>query len=134
MSLTPRIFFLDDQGDLVRIPLARWERLHHERSTERMPEWAGKRVKALHVVVELVNRRPVAVRDASGVMVVFDEDGRLDQDTWSDQLRLAVEALPGLGNPMTDHRVRFHAKRYRDTYRWEPSPMLVAEVTRVTLG
>ena len=93
------------------------------------------RAHAAWVVVELANRRPVAVRDPSGVVVVFDEDGGLDQGVWHDQLHLAVEALPGFcGDPMMDHRARFHAKRYRDEYRWEPSRRLLEEVVRLTLG
>ena len=52
----------------------------------------GRRMRAhaAWVVVELANRRPVAVRDPSGVVVVFDEDGGLDQGVWHDQLHLAV--------------------------------------------
>ncbi len=135
MSLAYRIFLVDEVGKLVRIPLARWERLHEHGSTERLPEWAGKRVRYLTVVVELANRQPIAVKGAWAHRATFDVDGRLDEAVLKDSERLAIERLPSFpADPMHEDRVRFLDKRHRNEYEWEPSSELLAELVRVVLG
>ena len=61
MGLSIRIFIVEDDDTIKRLPLARYERLLKRDPDERLLEYAGKRVRYALIVVDLVNRRPIEV-------------------------------------------------------------------------
>ena len=61
MGLSIRIFVVEDDDTINRLPLARYERLLKRDSDERLLEYAGKRVRYALIVVDLFNRRPIEI-------------------------------------------------------------------------
>ena len=61
MGLSIRIFIVEDDDTIKRLPLARYERLLKGDPDVRLSEYAGKRVRYALIVVDLVNRRPIEV-------------------------------------------------------------------------
>jgi hypothetical protein len=61
MGISLRIFIVDDDDTLKRLPLARYDRLLERNSKECMSQYAGKRVRYALVVVNLWNREPVEI-------------------------------------------------------------------------
>ena len=72
MGLSIRVFIVEDDDTIERLPLTRYERLLKRHPDERLPKYAGKRVRYALIVVDLVNRRPTEV--------VRDEFAYLDFD------------------------------------------------------
>ena len=55
MGLAVRVFLVEDDGYLRRLPLARYERLLRGEAEGFFPQYAGKRVRYAFVVVDLVD-------------------------------------------------------------------------------
>jgi hypothetical protein len=58
MGLSIRVFIVEDDDSINRLPLAQYERLLKRGPDERLLKYAGKRVRYALLVVDLVNRRP----------------------------------------------------------------------------
>ncbi|MGD8264887.1 MAG: hypothetical protein PVJ22_21170 [Desulfobacterales bacterium] len=72
MGLSIRVFIVEDDDTIKRLPLARYERLLNRDPDERLSRYAGQRVRYALIVVNLVNRKPIEV--------VKDEYAYLDFD------------------------------------------------------
>ncbi len=93
MGLSIRIFIVEDDDTIKRLPLARYERLLKRDPNEKLLEYAGKRVRYALIVVDLVNRRPIEiVRDEFGFLD-FDDMGRLKVVEHEEQESLAFDLL-----------------------------------------
>ena len=133
MGLSIRIFVVREDDSIERLSLARYERLLDLNPKERLPKFAGKRVRYALVVVDLVNRRPVEILKTEYSYLLLDSQGRLDLAEQKKEVKLAVDAMPLLLSfrdeaPVVDARHRFAKKRYDDKYRWTPSPEVVAAI------
>ena len=56
-----RIFFVNDDDFVQRLPFAQYDRLLQRDPNECLPRFTGKQVRHALVVVNLVNRRPVEI-------------------------------------------------------------------------
>ena len=61
MGLSIRIFIVEDDDIIKRLPLARYERLLRRDPNERLLEYTDKRVRYALIVVDLFNRRPIEI-------------------------------------------------------------------------
>lgn len=77
MGLSIRIFIIEDDDTIKRLPLARYERLLKRDPDERLSKYAGKRVRYALIVVDLVNRRPIEIVRDQFDFLDFDDEGRL---------------------------------------------------------
>ena len=59
MGFSQRTFLVNEDDSLLRLPLTRYERLLQRDPEERFPQYAGKRIRYILAVVDLLNRRPV---------------------------------------------------------------------------
>ncbi len=59
MGMSLRVLFVNDDDSIQRFPPARYERLLERNPKERLSQYAGKRVRYILVVVDLLNREPV---------------------------------------------------------------------------
>ena len=50
-----------DDGSLERLPFGRYNRLLQRHPSERLFQYAGKRVRCVVIVVESINRKPVEI-------------------------------------------------------------------------
>lgn len=117
MAFALYVFRFAPGGDLVRVPLSRWDRI--EREGEPCRECAGETVRFAYVCVELDRRRPIAVRRIEGIVRRFDEHGALVLP----RLPAANEALQTVrrhGN-VVDISGVLQQRRYWESYRWLPT-------------
>ncbi|HID30469.1 MAG TPA: hypothetical protein EYP19_10765 [Desulfobacterales bacterium] len=139
MGISLRIFVVDDDDLIKRIPLTRYERLFRYDPKERFPEYAGKRVRYAEVAVELVQRKPVEILRMLYFIMSFDSEGRIDASEHEKETRLAMELLPPFGadgqpSQVIEAQHRFAKKRYDNEYRWTPSPEIEAAIIKAIFG
>ena len=133
MGLSIRVFIVEDNDTIKRLPLTRYERLINRSPDERLLEYAGKRVRYALIVVDLVNRRPIEiVRDEFGFLD-FDEEGGLKLSELGKEESLAFDMLTPLLSDQTnsqviDARHKFAKKRYFDKFSWTPTDEIVVEI------
>ncbi|MEE4600494.1 MAG: hypothetical protein V2J65_04380, partial [Desulfobacteraceae bacterium] len=84
MGLSIRIFIVEDDDTIKRLPLARYERLLKRDPDERLLEYAGKRVRYALIVVDLINRRPIEVVRDEYAYLDFDKEGRLKERVYEE--------------------------------------------------
>jgi hypothetical protein len=89
-----RIFLVDDDDSLHRVAMARYQRLRRRESGESLPQYAGKRVRCVMVVLEVAGRKPISMNHIDYYMLTFDHEGRVDTAELEKEARLAVEVLP----------------------------------------
>jgi hypothetical protein len=133
MGLSIRIFIVEDDDTIKRLPLARYERLLKRDPDERLSRYAGKRVRYALIVVDLVNRKPIEVVRDEYAYLSFDDEGRLNLSELVKEESLAFDMLAPLFPDQTNGRVidarhKFARKRYFDKHRWEPTDEIVAAI------
>ncbi len=139
MGLSIRVFIVEDDDTIKRLPLARYERLLKRDSDERLSKYAGKRVRYALIVVDLVNRRPIEIlRDEFGFLD-FDHKGRLKVSELGKEESLAFDMLAPLFPDQTNGRVidaqhKFAKKRYLNKYSWSPRDDIRAAIAEAIFG
>jgi hypothetical protein len=138
VGLAVRVFLVEDDGYLRRLPLAGYERLLRGEAEGRLPQYAGKRVRYALVVVDLVDRKPIEIRHVEYSWLSFDSGGQLDRSEEEKEVRLAMEVLPPISGDeslqVIDARHLFARKSYDDRYKWKPSPEIQAALIAATFG
>ena len=138
-SASVRHFFVSDDNEIFRIPNTKFERLlkgSFEKNTER---FAGKRVRAAEIVVQLENRKPIQVLRAIYYYLHFNEKGILDFDRFMKDGGIVANAgIPDIftekaqGN-LINAQQEF-AKRQRDhTVWWKPGMELERNILDASL-
>jgi len=69
MGVSVRVFLVDDNDSLQRIPMSRLERLLHFDRVESLPQYAGKRVRCAMVFVDVAGRQVLAI-----ILIRFQDD------------------------------------------------------------
>jgi hypothetical protein len=128
-----RIFLVDDDDSLHRLPMARYQRLRRREPGESLPQFAGKRVRCAMVVLEVVRGNPISIDHIDYYMLTFDDEGRVDTAELEKEARLAVEALPPYideeqSGRVIDARTHFAKKRYQHEFKWTPTPEIQAAI------
>jgi hypothetical protein len=139
MGLSLRVFIVEDDDTIKRLPLARCERLLKRDPDERLLEYAGKRIRYALIVVDLVNRRPIEVVRDEFAYLDFDEDGRFKEPEHDKGESSALDMLDFFSLKQQDKRVidarhKFARKRYFDKNRWEPTDEIVAAIAEAIFG
>ena len=139
MGLSLRIFIVEDDDTIKRLPLARYERLLNRDPDERLSKYAGKRVRYALIVVDLVNRKPIEVVRDEYVYLDFDEEGRFKEPEHEKEESSALDMLDFFALEQQDKRVidarhKFARKRYFDKNRWEPADEIIAAIAEAIFG
>ena len=138
MGLGMRIFLVNDDGLLERLPFGRYNRLIRHDLNERLPQYAGRRVRCAVIVVESKNRKPIEVLKRQFSYLSFDSDGRLMADGDDSEARLAMEMLEPViadeDRQVVDARHKFARKRYAREYLWKTSPKIEQAIRRAIFG
>jgi hypothetical protein len=132
-----RRFIVDDEGRLVRLRNAIFERLLRDPQHHAMPALAGQRVRMAEILVQLADRRPIQVVRRVYFVVGFDDAGRLDTTRFQNQQwALAESALDRVfAVPSGDDRVLDLASRFiAQGGRWRPSSELAQNIDDTALG
>jgi hypothetical protein len=139
MGLGVWILLINDDDSIRRLPLTKFERLMKRGSGERLPEYAGKRVRYAEVVVDLEQRKPVEILRMECFLMTFDSKGRIDRAERDRESRLAMDGLPPYdvaqenGN-VVDARHVFAKRRYDNRYRWTPRPDMERAIIKMVFG
>jgi len=136
MGITVWIFIVNDDDSIQRFPLARFERLLARNPNERLPQYAGKRVRYVEAALELEQKKPVSILRLLYLILPFDSGGRVDAAEQEKERRLGVEMLPPIGMDRDSKQVieagyRFAKKRFDNEYRWTPTPEIESSILKV---
>ena len=130
-----RIFLVDDDDSLHRLPMARYQRLRRGEPGESLPQYAGKRMRCAMVFLEVAGRNPISINHIDYYMLTFDDQGRVDTDELEKEARLAVEILPPYidideeqSGRVIDARTHFAKRRYEHEFKWTPTPEIQAAI------
>ncbi|MGD8264056.1 MAG: hypothetical protein PVF14_21505 [Desulfobacterales bacterium] len=139
MGLSIRVFIVEDDNTIKRLPMIRFERLLNRDPNEKLSKYAGKRVRYALIVVDLVNRRPIEIVKDEFAYLNFDDEGRLELSEHEQAESLAFDMLNFFSLKQKDKRVidarhKFAKKRYFDKYRWEPSDEIIAAISEAIFG
>ena len=139
MGIAIWIFFVNDDDSIQRFPLARFERLIERNPKERLPQYAGKRVRHVEVALELEQRKPVGILRILYLILPFDSEGRVDAAEQEKERRLGVEMMsPILMDPdskqVVEARHRFAKRRFDNEYRWEPTQEIEFAIMEAIFG
>lgn len=137
MGAGNRYYIVEDDDTIRPISAARFDRLTAEGSTERLPEYARRRVRFASIRVDFVERRPVGVREAEFGCLRFDRRGRFDESEWIAVLMAGIDKYLARFEPPGDAReqrrqaARSRIKRAHD---WKPSRSLRSRLYAAALG
>jgi len=141
MGLSIRIFIVEDDDTVKRLPLARYERLLNRDPDERLSKYAGKRVRYALIVVNLVNRRPIEVVRDEYAYLDFDKEGRFKEPVYEEVESSALDMLDVLSleeqkkdRRVIDARHKFASKRYFDKNRWQPTDEIITVIADTIFG
>jgi hypothetical protein len=106
---------------------------------ERIPKYAGKRIRYAAVVVDLVNRKPVDIVRTQYSYLTFANDGKLDTKVLQKEGSLAANIIsPGIRDReqpgVIDASHRFAKKQFDHEYKWEPTPHIESAIFEAVLG
>ena len=124
MGRTARIFLVDDDEQLHRIPQARYQRIFDR--TEAVYLYAGKTIRFIHVVVEVGDsQQPKVVAKGFG-LYSFDAAGLLDQEKKTKQLLGAAKVLEVSEESDWAEPYRFE---YIEPHCWEPNQAILERLS-----
>ncbi len=126
MGMSFRVFLVDDNDSLQRIPMTRLGRLLHFDRIESIQKYAGKRVRCAMVFSEVERRRVLAIRNIDYFWLSFDDKGRINKKEWEKGMRLGLELLHSILDAEYPKQVikaqhRFAKRRYEHEFKWKPS-------------
>ena len=126
MGMSVRVFLVDDNDSLQRIPMTRLDRLLHFDRRESLQQYAGKRVRCAMVFSEVAGRRVLSIRNIDYFWLSFDDKGRINKKEWEKGMRLGMELLPSILDGEYPKQVinaqhRFAKRRYEHEFKWKPS-------------
>ena len=139
-SVSIRNFFITDDDEILKVPVAKFERMlkgSHEENTER---FAGKRIRAAEIAVMIEDRKPVSVLRSIYFYLHFNEKGILDFDRFlKDGNIVATAGIPEFFEENTQDNVinaqQAFAKRKRDhAVWWKPNMQLERDLLDASTG
>ena len=139
MGISLRIFLVNDNDSIQRFPLARFERLIQRDPKERLPQYAGKRVRYVEVALELEQRKPIGILRILYLIMPFDSEGRVDATEQEKEQRLGIDMIPPMlpdrdSSQVVEARHRFAKKRFDNEYRWKPTQEIEFAIMEAIFG
>jgi transposase len=140
MGLSIRVFIVEDDDTIKRLPMIRFERLLNRDPNEKLSKYAGKRVRYALIVVDLVNRKPIEVVKDEYAYLDFDKEGRFKEPVYEEVESSPLDMLDILSfeqkkdRRVIDARHKFARKRYFDKNRWEPTDEIVTAIAEAIFG
>lgn len=133
MALTSRIFVLDADDSLFRLPNSKFMGMLGEPRKHRCPAFAGQRVRSAEVILELENRKPVRVVRTYYCMLSFDQDGCFDLEAYSRFQNAHVESTFSASDAKV--KVVDAASRFvLQGGNWSPAKDVVVVIHNAALG
>ncbi len=135
MGFGLRIFFIDENDKITRIPMARFVRIRDRDPKESLPEHKNSRIRYAEIIVELQNRKPISVARIVYGYLQIDSEGQVDREFLDTEGQVAINMLPSIPLPGEPKNVvhasdRFAQKRFKDKFTWTPSFELEQEIIK----
>ena len=143
MGIGFRVFLINEDDSLQRLPVKRYERLLDGEPGERLLHYAGKRVRCAMVSLEVRERKPQSIIRIDYLFLSFDAEGRIDRSEREKEVRLAAEFMSPIvpaifeeecSGKIIDARSYFAKERYKREFRWLPSPEIEEAITIAIFG
>jgi len=139
MGIGIRIYVVEDDDSLKRIPLTRYERMLRGVPGEALPQYAGRRMRSICAAIDLINRKPAEILRLDFSYLAFDSEGKLDRSEFEKSLGLGIDLLAGIEpvdpkRKVIDASHRFAEKRYKDQFTWSPSSEIEAAIITSIFG
>jgi len=143
MGIGFRVFLINEDDSLQRLPVKRYERLLNGEPEERLLQYAGKRVRCATVSLEVRERKPQSIIRIDYHFLSFDVEGRIDRSEQEKQMRLVAELMSPIipvifeeqcSGKIIDARSHFAEKRYKQEFKWLPSPEIEEAIVIAVLG
>jgi len=136
MGLSSRMFLLDQDDGLYRMPNTQFDRMLCDPTNYPILRFAGTRVRMADVVVELEDRQPIRVLWRTYCILAFEEAGCFDTSAFNRHQRARAELalappIPESDGPaaVVDAKVRFVAQGGR----WVPPRALARRIDEAAL-
>ena len=135
MRVALRLFLLDREGALYRLPSAALDRMLQIPTRHRLPRLAGQRVRSAEVAVAMMNGRPLRVVRSVFNMLTFKGDGTLVPPLRDRHVQARAELALALRAParhagIVEASTRFVARGGQ----WTPSAAVVRRIEQAALG
>jgi hypothetical protein len=139
MGMGIRVFVVEDNDQVKRLPLGLFNSLINREPTARIPAYAGRRMRYVLVFLDVADRRPVDVRRVDCNYLQFDDAGRLDEDAERAEMGAAVQAIdfgmqPARTKSVVQARHLFARRAYEYQYKWKPTEAVLKQVQRAIFG
>jgi hypothetical protein len=118
-----RIFWVDEDEQLHRIPEARYHRIYDR--TQAIYLYAGKTIRFVYVVLEVQEGEKLRVIAPCFHKCMFDAVGYLDQGQKKKQLMDAVKVLEVSGKSDWQELYRME---YIEPHSWKPSDVIIEQL------
>ena len=136
MGLSSRMFLLDQDDKLYRLPNSRYEQMLQDPVSSPLTLFASQRVRIADLLVELLNRQPIRIVRSTYGIFTFNADGCFDPNTFErQQWARAQQALAPLPievsgtSTVVDAKTRFVAQGGH----WTPSQTLASRIRDAAL-
>ncbi len=139
-SASMRIFFITDEDEILKVPIAKFERMLKGSYEEKTERFAGKRIRAAEIAVMIENRKPVVVLRAIYYYLHFNEKGILDYDRFMKDGNLVAKAgIPEISMKEKQDNIinaqQEFAKKQRDhAVWWKPNMQLERDILDASIG
>ncbi len=139
MGISLRIFIVNNDDSVKRLPLAKFERLRRGDPKECLPLYSGKRIRYALIALEMENRKSIGINRIQYSYLPIDSEGKIDAKEREKGARLALEMLPPISSekkswPVIDAQHKFAKKRYESQYKWAPTQEIDAAIFEAIFG
>jgi hypothetical protein len=96
MGISSRMFLLDQDDHLYRLPNSTFERMRQDSGSHPITRFASQRVRMADLLVELLDRQPIRIVRSTYGIFTFNVDGCFDPNTFERQhhaLRQSVKRV-----------------------------------------
>ena len=139
MGISLRVYLVNDDDSIHRFTLTRYERFLSRDPNERLTQYAGKRVRYILMVVDLLNREPVEILRVQYSYLYLDSEGLINPAKREEEVRLYFEIFPPepiIRYPWQDNEPErsLPKKCHDDKYKWTPTPKIETAIVEAVFG
>lgn len=121
-----RVFIIDEEDQLKRISMTRFDRIRDRDPKESLPQYKNSRIRYAMVILGLENRKPVSILRIYYNYLVIDSEGLVDQKFLDTEGQVAISMMPSIPLPGEPANVvhasdKFAQKRFENEFTWTPS-------------
>jgi hypothetical protein len=85
MGISHRMFLIDSEDRLYRLPTSTFQAMLQAPALRRYRQFAGQRIRTASICIELIDRQPTEIVRATFDILTFDADGYLERDLYLQQ-------------------------------------------------